>query len=136
VGAKQGTAEMQDEVCAVAAALIAAFEANDRNGYFSFFAPGARFIFHTVPFVLKSRAAYEAEYDRWVREDGFKVLECTSTHRHADVFGDSAVFTHQTFTRVRTNEGESACHERETIVFIRQDGKWLAVHEHLSLLPA
>ncbi len=126
---------MQDEVCAVAAALIAAFEANDRDGYFSFFTPGARFIFHTLPDVLESRASYEAEYDRWVREDGFKVLECTSTHQNVDVFGDSAVFTHQTFTRVQTHAGESAYHERETIVFTHQDGTWVAVHEHLSLLP-
>ncbi|HTQ70759.1 MAG TPA: nuclear transport factor 2 family protein [Acidocella sp.] len=126
---------MQDEVCRVASALIAAFEANDRDGYFGFFTPGARFIFHALPAVLESRASYEAEYDRWVREDGFKVLECTSTHQHVDVFGDSAVFTHQTFTRVQTHAGESAYHERETIVFTRQDGTWLAVHEHLSLLP-
>lgn len=126
---------MQDEVRAVATALIAAFEANDRDGYFGFFTPQARFIFHAVPFVMESRAAYEAEYDRWVREDGFTVLECTSTRQHVDVYGDSAVFTHQTFTRVRTNGGESAYHERETIIFTRHDGHWLAVHEHLSLLP-
>lgn len=126
---------MRDEVCEVAEALIAAFEANDRNGYFSFFTPEATFIFHAVPFVMEGRAAYEVEYDRWVREDGFKVLECTSTRQRADVFGDNAVFTHQTYTRVRTNAGEGAYHERETIVFTRQNGKWLAVHEHLSLLP-
>lgn len=126
---------MQDEVCAVATALIAAFEANDRNRYFSFFLPRARFIFHAVPFVMENRAAYEAEYDRWVREDGFTVLECTSTRQHAAIFGDGAVFTHQTFTRVRTHEGESGYHERESIIFTRQSGKWLAVHEHLSLLP-
>lgn len=126
---------MQDEVYAVAKALIAAFEANDRNAYFSYFTPQARFIFHAVPFMLESRAAYEVEYDRWVREDGFTVLECTSTHQHVDVYGDSAVFTHQTLTRMRTHGGESEYCERETIVFIRKDGKWLAVHEHLSLLP-
>ncbi|MGE4480773.1 YybH family protein [Acidocella sp.] len=126
---------MQQDVCDVATALIAAFEANDRNGYFSHFTPEARFIFHGVPFVMESRAAYEAEYDRWVREDGFTVLECTSTHQHARIYGESAVFTHRTFTRVRTKAGESSCHERESIVFIRQKGKWLAVHEHLSLLP-
>ncbi|MDE2238571.1 MAG: nuclear transport factor 2 family protein [Rhodospirillales bacterium] len=126
---------MRDEVCAVATALIAAFEANDRDLYFSHFVPQARFIFHAVPFVMESRAAYEAEYDRWVREEGFTVLECTSTRQHADVYGDSAVFTHQTFTRIRTHAGESGYHERETIVFTRQNGRWLAVHEHLSLLP-
>ncbi len=126
---------MQNDVYAVAAALIAAFEANNRDGYFDFFTPQARFIFHAVPFVMESRAAYEAEYDRWVREDGFTVLECTSTRQHVDVYADSAVFTHQTFTRVRTHAGESGYHERETIIFTRQNGRWLAVHEHLSLLP-
>ena len=126
---------MQDEVCAVATALIAAFEANDRGLYFSYFTPEARFVFHAVPFVMESRAAYEAEYDRWVREDGCTVLECTSTRQHAEIYGETAVFTHQTFTRVRTHEGETGYRERETIIFTRQGGKWLAVHEHLSLLP-
>ncbi|GAN81706.1 nuclear transport factor 2 family protein [Acidocella aminolytica] len=125
---------MRNEVCAVATALIAAFEANDRDEYFSFFAPEARFIFQTVPFVMQSRAIYEAEYDRWVREDGFEVLQCDSTHQQADIYGDSAVFTHQTFTRIRTKAGESAFQERETIIFTRRDGKWMAVHEHLSLM--
>lgn len=125
---------MRDEVCKVASALIAAFAANDRDGYFSFFTPEARFIFQHVPLVMESRAAYEAAYDRWVREDGFHVLECTSREQHAQIYGDSAVFTHETFTRVRTHAWESAITERETIIFIRQEGAWKAVHEHLSPL--
>lgn len=126
---------MSEDVLATASALIAAFEANDRDGYFSFFTPQARFIFHAVPFVMESRAAYEAEYDRWVREDGFKVLECKTMDQHVDLFGDMAVFTHKTFTRARSKAGESAFYERETIIFIRENGRWMAVHEHLSLLP-
>ncbi|WP_297372029.1 nuclear transport factor 2 family protein [Acidocella sp.] len=126
---------MKADVLATADALIAAFEHNDRAGYFSFFAPEASFVFHAVAHVMHGRAAYEAEYDRWVREDGFQVLECTSTHQHVEMFGDCAVFTHQTHTRVRTNDGESAYDERETIIFCNQNNRWVAVHEHLSLLP-
>ena len=47
--------------------------------------------------------------------------------------GDTAVFTHDVRTHLSTFSGEETLHERETIVFARQeDGNWLAVHEHLS----
>jgi ketosteroid isomerase-like protein len=123
------------EILTAAADLIIAFEANDRAGYFAAFTPEASFIFHNVDRVLASRAAYEAEYDSWVREDGFQVLECTSTCQNVQVYGDTAIFTHQTFTRILTHEGESAAQERETIVFHKTGSGWLAVHEHLSPLP-
>ncbi|WP_258036684.1 nuclear transport factor 2 family protein [Streptomyces sp. SM10] len=48
-------------------------------------------------------------------------------------FGDTAVFSHDVETRVATHAGEETVHERETIVFARGgDGRWTAVHEHLS----
>jgi ketosteroid isomerase-like protein len=122
-------------VLTAASTLIAAFEANDRNGYFAAFTPEASFIFHNVNRVMSSRAEYEAEYDSWVREAGFQVLECTSTRQHVQLYDGGAVFTHQTLTRSRTHEGEISVQERETIIFRQIEGRWLAVHEHLSLLP-
>jgi ketosteroid isomerase-like protein len=38
--------------------------------------------------------------------------------------------------RVATNAAEEALRERVTIVFARRAGRWLAVHEHLSPMPA
>jgi ketosteroid isomerase-like protein len=38
-------------------------------------------------------------------------------------------------TVVRTAPGEQTLRERETIVFRREAGRWVAVHEHLSPLP-
>jgi hypothetical protein len=32
-------------------------------------------------------------------------------------------------------EGDATLNERETIVFHRRDGQWIAVHEHLSPRP-
>ena len=47
-----------------------------------------------------------------------------------------AVFTHQVHTTVNTGQDEESLDERETIVFRREDdGRWLAVHEHLSPTP-
>jgi SnoaL-like domain len=42
------------------------------------------------------------------------------------------VFTHRVATRARFGDREETLDERETIVFLRDRGGWLAVHEHLS----
>ncbi|HUW79922.1 MAG TPA: nuclear transport factor 2 family protein [Acidocella sp.] len=126
---------MEAEVLAAAEALIKAFEANDRAAYFSAFTPEASFIFHATNRVLGSRAAYEAEYDSWVHDNGFCVLECSSFNRTATIYGTAAVFTHQTFTRLIMRGEEISQDERETIIFHKVGDRWMAVHEHLSLLP-
>jgi ketosteroid isomerase-like protein len=49
---------------------------------------------------------------------------------------DVGVFTHDVLTNVRIEGKETEQRERETIVFRREpDGRWLAVHEHLSPAP-
>ncbi|WP_413796741.1 nuclear transport factor 2 family protein [Streptomyces iranensis] len=88
------------------------------------------------PNASASTADYRALWDRWVAEDEFRVLSCTSTDRLVQLLGDSAVFTHLVETTVSTTAGAETTHERETIVFRRQThGHWLAVHEHLSAAP-
>jgi ketosteroid isomerase-like protein len=126
----------EEAVLAAADACIEAFGRHDRDAYFASFAPAATFIFHTTPGVLGSRAAWEAEWDRLVAEEGFRVLGCTSRDRRVHVIGDAAVFSHRVVTRSTSNDGDMETDERETIVFQRQpDGSWLAVHEHLSPTP-
>ena len=79
---------------------------------------------------------YRAEWDRWVKQDGFAVLAVETDVMKVQMLGDAAVLTHSVRTRQRTNAGEETVHERETIVFARQpDGRWLVVHEHLSPQP-
>jgi uncharacterized protein (TIGR02246 family) len=113
--------------------LVAAFAAGRLDDYFGCFAPDATFVFHTTPERLESPADYRALWERWAREDGFEVLSCTSSGARVQLLGDgAAVFTHDVATRVRTTAGEEDLRERETIVFARRDGRWLAVHEHLS----
>jgi ketosteroid isomerase-like protein len=75
-------------------------------------------------------------WDGW-ETDGFHVLSCRSSDQHVEVLGDdTAVFTHRVHTAVRTGEVEETLDERETIVFRREtNGRWLAVHEHLSPAP-
>jgi uncharacterized protein (TIGR02246 family) len=118
-----------------AEALISAFASHDREGYFAAFAPDASFIFHNVPHVLASRAAYEELWRVW-EADGFRVRSCLSSEADLKLLGDEvAVFTHSVTT---TLDGvDEVQHERETIVLRREpDGRWLAVHEHLSPLPS
>ena len=66
----------QDQVLRAATHLIERFAAHDVAGYFATFAPEATFIFHNAPEFLPSRAAYEALWQRWERDDGFHVLAC------------------------------------------------------------
>lgn len=124
----------EQDVEDAAVALIDAFAGNDRGRYFAAFVPDASFIFHSTKRVLESRAAYEAEWEAWVADLGFEVKKCDSSHRNVRVYGDVGVFTHQTATTISTRDGEQSYNERETIIFHKTGGKWLAVHEHLSPL--
>jgi uncharacterized protein (TIGR02246 family) len=126
----------EQEVRAAAADLVTAFGSHDRAAYFASFEPGATFLFHSADSLLGSRAAYEREWDGWVG-DGFQVLGCASSEQRVDVLGeDVAVFTHRVRTHLRDADGEHHLAERETIVMRRQpDGRWLGVHEHLSVDP-
>jgi len=123
------------EVSAAAAAIVAAFGRHDPTAYFALFAPEATFVFHTTPQRLDSRAEYQAEWAKWEKNDGFRVLSCKSSDQRVQVLGDAAVFTHTVVTEISTRQGPTTMRERETIVFRREGGKWIAVHEHLSPLP-
>lgn len=129
---------MSDEAAVLAAAdaCVAAFGRHDRDAYFACFAPDATFVFHTTPGVLASRDAWMAEWDRLVADDGFRVVACTSSDRRVQLFGDTAVFSHRVATTAEFGGETVDSDERETIVFHRgADGRWLAVHEHLSPTP-
>ena len=127
----------RDEVLAAAHALVEVFGAHDTAAYFASFAPDATFVFHTTEQPLRSRAAYEELWATWEQEDGFRVLSCESSDQHVQLLADDvAVFTHRVHTVVRAGGTQEALDERETIVFRRDaEGRWLAVHEHLSPVP-
>lgn len=129
------SADAEREVRAAAEALVAAFGSHDTAAYFAAFAPEASFVFHSTPDVLADRAAYEDLWAQWESE-GFRVLGCTSRDLRVQPLGaDAAIVTHRVATRVVLDGVEEQLDERESIVFARvDDGRWLAVHEHLSPL--
>ena len=121
------------QVLEAADRLVTAFGEGRMDDYFACFHPEATFIFYTTDRRLESTAEWRLLWDRLVRDDGFRVLECFSSERRVPDIGGSAAFTHDVETRISTRSGKETLHERETIVFSRQeDGSWLAVHEHLS----
>ena len=126
------TQERSASAMQAAVDVIEAFGAHDTARYFDAFAPEATFLFHAEPALITSRAAYETLWEQWER-DGFRVLSCRSVDPRLDlVTEDVAVFTHSVRTRLAGVDDEQR--ERETIVLHRQaDGRWLGVHEHLSL---
>jgi ketosteroid isomerase-like protein len=124
-------------VLAAAASLVDAFARHDPTAYFAHFAADATFVFYTVGRVLRSRHEYEVVWREWESGEGFRVRACRSVDPSVRVIdGSAAVFTHEVSTTVETLRGAETLAERETIVFERMGGRWLAVHEHLSPLPA
>jgi ketosteroid isomerase-like protein len=127
----------RSDVRSAADDLVAAFGRNDPDAYFACFSADATFLFHTTDRLLTSTADYRRLWDEWVREDGFRIMDCTTSDTSVQDHGGWAVLTHTVRTTVSTDEGLSVLHERETIVFrLEDDGRWLAVHEHLSPAPA
>jgi ketosteroid isomerase-like protein len=123
------------EVRAAADSIVSAFGRHDTESYFSRFAPEATFVFHTTARRLENLAEYRQEWASWERDIGFRVRSCVSSDQRVQLLGDVAIFTHAVRSEISTNEGEITVHERETIIFHRRDGKWIAVHEHLSPQP-
>ncbi|MBA1324677.1 YybH family protein [Pseudomonas plecoglossicida] len=121
------------QVSQAAAELVDAFASNDTERYFACFSEDATFVFHTLPQPLLSRQAYKALWQQW-QEEGFKVLDCQSSNATISLQGDLAIFIHDVATRISVNGEEQQLAERETILFRRHNSRWLACHEHLSVV--
>ncbi|RCL23620.1 DUF4440 domain-containing protein [Pseudomonas sp. AFG_SD02_1510_Pfu_092] len=121
------------QVRQAAADLVAAFASNDTARYFACFSEDASFLFHTLPQPLLSRRAYEQLWAQW-QADGFAVLACESANAQVSLQGDVAIFMHDVATHIRIAGEQQQLRERETIVFRRHGERWLACHEHLSVL--
>lgn len=124
---------VEKDILNAAAKIVSDFGAHQKKEYFSNFAEDATFLFYTHPVRLESRAEYEKLWGQWESEDGFRVHSCDSSNQLVqDIDGNVAVFAHDVKTVVELGGEVSEVLERETIVFSRQNSKWLAVHEHLS----
>jgi hypothetical protein len=122
-----------DEVLAAAAQIVDDFGHHRTAEYFAGFGDDATFMFHTHTERLNSRVEYETLWASWETNDGFRVHGCRSRDQHVQLLGDSAaVFTHYVESDIEFGGEVSTINERETIVFERRNGVWLAVHEHLS----
>ncbi|MHA7189258.1 nuclear transport factor 2 family protein [Arthrobacter sp. MDT2-16] len=125
----------EDVVLTAATALVAAFRATDTRAYFDSFAEDATFVFHTEQHRLDTRAAYEQLWAGWVAE-GWRVTGCISSNQRVQLLGETAVFTHDVETTTAAAGVSTTTRERETIVFRRSGADVVAVHEHLSPVPA
>lgn len=123
-----------EQVLAATDRLVAAFAATDTAAYFDCFAPSATFVFHPEPDRLDDRASYERLWAGWLA-DGWRVESCTSTDRLVQVHGDTGVLTHHVHTVTVVDGERTETDERESIVFVLDGDRVVAVHEHLSPCP-
>jgi ketosteroid isomerase-like protein len=125
-----------DQVLTATDHLIGAFAATDTAAYFACFSPDATFVFHPEASRLDDRAAYEATWASWL-DSGWRVVSCISSDRKVQLLGDTAVLTHTTDTVTAVDGRESpSLRERESIIFVLDGDRLVAVHEHLSPMPA
>jgi ketosteroid isomerase-like protein len=124
-----------DRVLTATDDLVAAFAATDTAAYFGGFSPDATFVFHPEPTRLNDRAAYEALWASWLA-DGWRVVSCVSSDRLVQTYGHVAVLSHTVDTVTSVDGEHTSSRERETIVFVLDGDRVVAVHEHLSTAPA
>jgi ketosteroid isomerase-like protein len=129
------TALTSEQVHRATDVLVAAFAATDTSAYFDCFSTSATFVFHPERARLDDRATYEALWASWLA-DGWRVVSCTSSERLVQLLGDAAVLSHTVDTVTSVDGQQTATRERESIVFSLDAGRVLAVHEHLSTVPA
>ena len=121
------------EVLDAAAKIVDDFGHHRTAEYFAGFAADASFMFYTHSERLNSRADYQALWQQWETQDGFKVHGCRSSNQLVQLIGDhAAVFSHLVSSDIEFGGEVSTIAERETIVFAKRNGGWVAVHEHLS----
>lgn len=126
----------ETDVLTAAARIVSAYQATDADSYFAEFSTDADFIFHTETATFPDRHSYEQAWSSWVAE-GWQVRECRSSEPKVRLFEGGAVFSHTVNTTTTQGEVDSTYQERETIVFaLTEDGRLLAVHEHLSATPS
>jgi len=110
--------------------LMSAFASGSTDEYFACFHEDASFLF-PGEVLLEPRSAYQEAWSRWEQE-GVRFWDVVADDIRVRVLGDTAVVTHRVRTGVVDDSDASVHRERETIVFSRMGGRWLAVHEHLS----
>ena len=113
--------------------LMDAFAGGNTADYFACFHEDASFIFPSEE-LLESRSTYESAWSRWQGE-GVQFTDVVADDVRVRVVGDTAVVTHRLHTTVLSDGASNVDRERESIIFSRVGGRWLAVHEHLSPEP-
>lgn len=126
----------EQQVLDAADAIVTAFAATDTEAYFAGFSEDASFIFHPEEARLNSRSEYEELWAGWL-QDGWRVTACSSSDRLVQPFPGGAVFSHTVATSIDSNDGPDSYIERESIIFrVTPEGSLIAIHEHLSTVPA
>jgi ketosteroid isomerase-like protein len=121
------------EVRDTAKELVRAFGSHDKESYFDFFSKEATFIFYNHPEVLASRQEWFELWETWEKQNNFRIRSCDSHEQRVEMLApDLAIFSHAVWTSIEMDGRVEAVTERETIVFSRRGGRWVAVHEHLS----
>ncbi len=124
-------ARIEQEILELELAMDRAYESNDLETYWSFYADDLSQFWDTGRVTLEQ---YKKQWTELV-EGGGGVLESRSEDIQVRVSpaGDAAIVTYPLFVRYRNAEGEeTASWNFETDVWFKLDGQWKMVHYHFS----
>jgi len=130
---KQDSSEQEEEIKATLNAMWAAIENEDVDLYASFIHPDFTQFGETDP---RLRIGKEAEVDgtrEWIKNS--KNIH-TEMEEPIVVVKDSVAWIVYYWKDRGTTNGEAfASRGKSTRIFVKEDGKWLCIHGHYTLLP-
>ena len=122
----------KEDVMAATDGVIAAWNAGDVDAIQKYYAPD--FTQYDNGGNLLIGSWDWAELKQWF-ESGGKVAISPSRHREVQVYNNTAVMTdYPTITLTQSDGTAKTTTRRHTGVWVKQSGKWIAVHNHASLL--
>ncbi|NEM89794.1 nuclear transport factor 2 family protein [Galbitalea soli] len=120
------------QVLTAAEAIVARLGAGDIEAYFECFASDATFAHYAHSDQVLSRSQFLLRWRESMEAEGVRMLSARSSDRRAHIHGDFSVFSHLLRREIARGEQRETLTERESIVFARRGGRWMAVHSHVS----
>lgn len=130
---KQDTSAQQEEIKATLNAMWAAIENEDVDLYASFIHPDFTQFGETDPRLLIGKKAEVDGTREWIKNS--KNIH-TEMEEPIVVVKDSVAWIVYYWKDRGTTNGEAfASRGKSTRIFVKEDGKWLCIHGHYTLLP-
>ncbi len=132
-GVAQTSQEDEEAIKATLTAMWAAIEAEDLDRYASYLHPDFTAFGETDPYLAEGKDRELRSYaDYLKRADG---VHTEMGQPDVTVNGETAWITYYWTDWGRINGERFSSRGKSTRIFVREDGRWLCIHGHYTLIP-